>query len=314
MPAHISCEGAQTSGHFAGSKKLHLLMKSGPIFGDSNKQEKMGFNPDHFTKYSKWIVTEIETGFIHLQYNNPKTLNAYAERDWRDYLEILTALENDPDTNVILISSAVPKAFSSGLNLTESMELLGNKSDWSLEARQKFLHRHIIEFQEAIAYPTRMKTPTIALLNGVSYGLALDIASACSIRVAVEGTRFSVREIKIGLVADMGSLQRMTNLVNNKSKMYQLALTGEVFSPQDALDLGFVSKVVPDLKSGVEYCTELGLDINSNIQWAIKGTKASIQQIVDGGHHEQGLEDVAVFNAINLAGGPVTLDYGKAKL
>lgn len=290
------------------------MIKPGHFLGTGNSEVKMGLNPATFTKYEKWIVTEIEQGFVHVQYNNPKTLNAYGERDWRDYFEILIALDNDPDTNIILISSAVPKAFSSGLNLKESAQLLAGKEEWPLEARQKFLYKHVIDFQDAITYPARMKTPTIALLNGISYGLALDIASACSIRVAVEGTKFSVREIKVGLVADMGSLQRMTNLVGNKSKMYQYALTGEVFSAQDSLEIGFVSKVVPDLASGVEYCTELGQDINQNMQWVIKGTKTSIQQMVDGGSHERGLADVAVYNAINLAGGPVTLDFGKAKL
>lgn len=274
----------------------------------------MGFKADYFSKYLKWIVTEIEPGFINVQYNNPKTLNAYAEEDWRNYLEILTALDNDPDTNIILISSAVEKAFSSGLNLKAGMLLMAGTEDWPLRARKEHLFKHIIDFQEAIAFPAKMHTPTIALLNGVSYGLALDIASACSIRVAVEGTKFSIREIKIGLVADMGSLQRMTNLVNNKSLMYQYSLTGEIFSAQDALNLGFVSKVLPDLKSGHEYCVELGQDINSNDQWPIKGTKASIQKMVDGGHHEQGLADVAIFNAINLSGGPTTLDFGTSKL
>lgn len=274
----------------------------------------MGFNKEYFDKFSKWIVSEIEEGFVHVQYNNPKTLNAYEEQDWRDYLEILTAIENDPATNVVLISSAVEKAFSSGLNLKSGLLLVSGKEDWTHERRAAHLYKHIIEFQEAIAYPSRMKTPTIALLNGILYGLALDIASACSIRVIVEGARLSIREIKIGLVADMGSLQRMTNLVNNKSLMYQYALTGEIFSPQDALTLGFVSNIVPTLKEGVEYCTELGKDINSNLQWPIKGTKASIQHMVDGGHESKGLEDVAVFNAINLLGGPVTLDFGKAKL
>lgn len=274
----------------------------------------MGFKAENFAKYKKWVVSEIEQGFIHVQYNNPKTLNAYAEEDWRHYLEILTALDNDPDTNIVLISSAVAKAFSSGINLREGLELMAGKDDWPLLEKQKHLYKHIIEFQEAITFPAKMRTPTIALLNGISYGLALDIASACSIRVAVEGVKFSIREIKVGLVADMGSLQRLTNLVNNKSLMYQYSLTGEVFSAQDALNIGLVSKVVPDMEAGIKYCTELGKDINSNEQWVIKGTKASIQNIVDGEHHDKGLLDVAVYNAINLLGGPVTLEYGKAKL
>lgn len=263
----------------------------------------MPFRQEDYAKYEKWVVREIETGFVNVQYNNPKTLNAFTEADWRAYESILTALDNDPDTNIILISSAVPKAFSSGLNLKAGLELANGTQDWTFEAKKKHTKHHIVEFQNAIAVPARIRTPTIALLHGICYGLALDIASACTIRVVTEDAKLSIREIKIGIVADMGSLQRMTNLVNNKSKMYQYALTGEVFSGKDAYELGFVSKVVPDLKTGLEYCEELGSDINSNAQWAIKGTKESIQFMVDGGHHERGLENIAEYNAVWLVGG-----------
>lgn len=263
----------------------------------------MTFDSSVFDKYDKWEVTEVEPGFVHVEYNNPKTLNAFKEEDWRNYQHILEFLESDPATNVILISSKVEKAFSSGLNLTAAMTLMEAKDDWSFENKKAFMYRHIKEFQDAIAMPARMRTPTIALLNGVCYGLALDIASACSIRVAVEGAKMSVREIKIGIVADMGSLQRMANLVNNKSTLYRYALTGEVFSAQDAKNLGFVSEVFPDMASGKEYCLNLGADINSNPQWAIKGTKECIQFMVDGGSHEQGLQNVAEYNAVHLVGG-----------
>ncbi|KAF3993455.1 hypothetical protein FT663_00478 [Candidozyma haemuli var. vulneris] len=263
----------------------------------------MAFDSSIFEEYTKWVVSEVEPGFIHVQYNNPKTLNAFTEEDWRAYHAILDWLDSDPSTNIILISSKVEKAFSSGLNLKAAMSLMNGKEDWSFENKKKFMYKHIIDFQDAITKPARMSTPTIALLNGVSYGLALDIASACTIRLAVEGVKMSIREIKIGIVADMGSLQRMTNLVNNKSKMYQLALTGDVFGAKDALDLGFVSEVVPDLKTGVERCLELGSSINGNAQWAIKGTKDSIQYMVNGGTHEQGLANIAEYNSINLVGG-----------
>lgn len=266
----------------------------------------MAFDSSIFEEFTKWVVTEIEPGFIHVQYNNPKTLNAFAEEDWRAYHHILEWLDSDPSTNIILISSKLEKAFSSGLNLKAALTLMNGKDDWSFENKKKFMYKHIIEFQDAIAKPARMRTPTIALLNGVSYGLAIDIASACTIRIAVEGVKLSVREIKIGIVADMGSLQRMTNLVSNKSRMYQHALTGDVFDAKEALDLGFVSEVVPDLKTGVERCIELGKLINSNPQWAIKGTKESIQFMVDGGSHEQGLANIAEYNAVNLVGGITT--------
>lgn len=279
----------------------------------ASQQATMTFNAEVFGDKEKWIVSEVEPGFVHVQYNDPKTLNAFATADWKAYEEILTALENDPATKVILISSAVAKSFSSGLNLAEAMGLMQGKEEWLFSKRKQYMYHHIREFQNAITMPARMRTPTIALINGICYGLGLDLASACSIRVAVDGARMSIREIKIGIVADIGSLQRMTNLVNNKSKMYQYALTGEIFSAQEAARLGFVSNVVADLEAGLQYCRELGRNINQNAQWAIKGTKESIQYMVDGGSHEQGLANVAEYNATHLAGGLPANEF-KSKL
>ncbi|GEQ68606.1 hypothetical protein JCM33374_g2274 [Metschnikowia sp. JCM 33374] len=276
----------------------------------------MTFDPLLFAKFTKWVVKEIEPGFVRVSYNNPKTLNAYAEEDWRAYHQILTILDSDADTNVILISSSFARAFSSGLNLKAALGLLDgdNKTEEMSFAQKKTkMYSHIREFQDAIAMPARMRTPTIALLNGINYGLALDIASACTIRVATQDAQFSIREIKIGLVADMGSLQRITRLVGNRSLVNQYALTGEVFGAQEALSVGFVSKVVEDFDSGIDYCVAMGQDINSNPSWAIKGTKDSIQYIVDGGTHEQGLLNIAQYNAVHLVGGLPKMPAGRKK-
>ncbi|OBA22774.1 ClpP/crotonase [Metschnikowia bicuspidata var. bicuspidata NRRL YB-4993] len=274
----------------------------------------MTFDAQVFARFEKWAVKEIEPGFVHVMYNNPKTLNAYAEEDWRAYHEILTQLDSDADTNVILISSSFSKAFSSGLNLKAAMLLVDTGESQTFALKKNKMYAHIREFQDAIATPARMRTPTIALLNGVCYGLAIDIASACSIRIATQDVRFSIREIKIGIVADMGSLQRITNLVGNKSLVHQYALTGEVFGAEQALGLGFVSEVVPDFDAGIARGLELGQDINSNPQWAIKGTKESIQFMVDGGGHEQGLLNIAEYNAVHLVGGLPANGFGKPKL
>lgn len=251
----------------------------------------------------KWVVTEVEEGFIHVQYNNPRTLNAYGEEEWREYQKILTTLDSDPATKVIFISSAFAKAFSSGLNLRAATQLLNGKEEWSYALRRNFMYQHIREFQDAISVPARMRTPTIALLNGVCYGLALDIAAACSIRIATNDVKMSIREIKIGIVADIGSLQRMTNIVGNKSLMNQYALTGQVFGAQEALNIGFISHIVQTFEQGLEYGRELGLSIAENPYWAIKGTKESIQFMTDGGSVELGLLNIAKYNSHYLVGG-----------
>lgn len=261
----------------------------------------MPFDSQQF-KHPEFLVEEIEEGFINVKFNNPKTLNAFSEYTWKGYQEILEKLDSDPDTKVVLISSTFEKAFSSGLNLKSISLVLGGGGNESDKQKYDKLHKHIIEFQEAIATPTRMRVPTICLLNGVSYGLAIDIASACSIRVVVEGARLSIREIKIGIVADMGSLQRLPFLVGNKSRLYQYALTGEIFGAQEAWEIGLVSKVVPDLKSGYEYCIELGSEINTGESWAVKGTKESLEFINQGGSVSDGLKNIAHYNAVHING------------
>lgn len=251
----------------------------------------------------KWIVTEVDEGFFHVQYNNPRTLNAYGEEEWREYQNILTTLDSDPSTKVIFISSAFSKAFSSGLNLKAATQILNGKEEWSYASRRNYMYQHIREFQDAISVPARMRTPTIALLNGVSYGLALDIAAACSIRIATKDVKMSIREIKIGIVADIGSLQRMTNIVGNKSLMNQYALTGQIFGAEEALNIGFISHIAQSFEEGLEYGRELGSSIAENPEWAIKGTKESIQFMSDGGSVEMGLQNIAKYNSHYLVGG-----------
>lgn len=274
----------------------------------------MTINTTELSKDEKWIVTEVDEGFFHVQYNNPKTLNAFSEVDWRKYQDILTTLDSDPGTKVVFISSNFPKAFSSGLNLKAATQILDGKENWSYASRRNFMYQHIREFQDAISVPARMRTPTIALLNGVSYGLAIDIAAACTIRIATKDVKLSIREIKIGIVADMGSLQRMTPLVSNKSLMNQYALTGQVFGAEEALKIGFISEIVPDFEAGLEYGRELGLSIAENPLWAIKGTKESIQFLADGGSVEAGLLNIANYNAHFLVGGLPDSGFGASKL
>ena len=260
------------------------------------------FKSEDYKQYDQFIVSELEEGFYHLQFNNPKTLNAFSEKTWRHYAEILNKLDQCKDTNVILISSTIPKSFSSGLDLKDAIASMVGGVKKSEKERYEYLHQHIREFQYSIATPSRISTPTICLMNGINYGLALDISSACSIRVATADCKFSIREIKIGIPADIGSLQRLPSIINNKSLLYQYALTGEIFGAEEATKLGFVSAVVSDLKEGVEYCANLGQNINQHQQWAIKGTKESIQFILDNGSHEQGLKKIANYNATHIDG------------
>ncbi|ODV79357.1 uncharacterized protein CANTADRAFT_6492 [Suhomyces tanzawaensis NRRL Y-17324] len=269
------------------------------------------FNPEDFKKYANYLVTEVEEGVVHLQLNNTKRLNAFSEQFWRDYHEIFVKLDQLESTKVILVSSSVPRAFTTGLDLKSAMAEMALYSGLSPLERQAALKKHIEDFQYCVGIPARISTPTIGLLNGLNLGLALDLAACYSIRVATEDAKFCIAEIKIGIAADIGSLQRLPALFNNKGQLFQYCLTGETFGSQDGLRLGYVTKVVPDLKSGVEYIKELASNISPYQGWAIRGTKKCIQDILDGQSVEEGLKFVADYNSKNI---PDTFAKKPAKL
>ncbi|KAI5968894.1 hypothetical protein KGF57_000009 [Candida theae] len=259
----------------------------------------MSFDPKNYAKYEFFTISALSEGVAHVQYTNPKTLNAYTNQNWRDYGEIMTRLDKEEDISVIVISSGVARAFSSGLNIKEGAMTMKFDGATEKERLAKF-EEFIVEFQNACTVPARISTPTVGILNGINYGLAIDLASAYSIRIGVEGARFSIAEVNIGIAADMGSLQRMPGIVNNKSKLFQHALLGDVFDAKEALEMGYLSTVVDSVDKGLELAGAWGARMAQAPQWAIKGTKKHIQDILSGKSTDEGLADIAKYNAENI--------------
>lgn len=109
----------------------------------------------------------------------------------------------------------------------------------------------VLQFQDAISQFEKCNKPVIAAIHGIAYGLAIDILSAVDIRYAEEAARFSIKEVDAGLAADIGTLQRFPKIVANDSWARELCYTGREFSSQEALQYGFISKVVKGGRDGV---------------------------------------------------------------
>ncbi|CAN0396548.1 unnamed protein product, partial [Hapterophycus canaliculatus] len=87
----------------------------------------------------------------------------------------------------------------------------------------------------------RCPQPVIAAIHGACVGGAVDLACACDVRLCSEDVRFSIAEVKVGLAADVGTLQRMPKIVGNESLCRELAYTGRAFGAAEAVRMGFVS-------------------------------------------------------------------------
>jgi len=113
----------------------------------------------------------------------------------------------------------------------------------------------------------------ICVLHGISLGIAIDISSACDIRLAAADARMSIKEVDVGLAADVGTLQRFPRVVGNESWTKELAYTGRFFSAQEALDRGFVSAVFKTKEEAVEKGYSIAKDIAGKSPIAVQGTK-----------------------------------------
>jgi len=142
--------------------------------------------------------------------------------------------------------------------------------------------------------------PVICALHGIAYGLAVDLSLACDIRLAASNTRLSVKEVDIGLAADIGTLSRLPKAVGSFSWVKEVCLTAREWDAREAEKVGFVSSTV---EGGRKEVLARGLQIAEGIAQkspvAVWGTKELLNYSRDRGV-EDGLRYTAVWNAAAL--------------
>jgi len=114
--------------------------------------------------------------------------------------------------------------------------------------------------------------PVIAAIHSHCLGAGVDLATACDIRLAAKDALFGVRETKIGIVADVGTLQRLPGVVT-AGHVAELAYTGRDISAQRAEKIGLVNDVYEDAEAVYEAALVLAGEIAANAPLAVRGTK-----------------------------------------
>jgi enoyl-CoA hydratase len=150
--------------------------------------------------------------------------------------------------------------------------------------------------------------PVIAAVHGACIGGGVDLITACDIRLASADAYFSVRETKIAIVADVGTLQRLPRLIG-RGHVAELAFTGKDVAAGRAERIGLVNEVLPDAGAVQEAARAMAAEIAANSPLAVMGTKAVLAACADRSVDE-GLDYVAVWNAAFLASDDLTEAMG----
>ena len=181
---------------------------------------------------------------IHLDLCRPEELNSTDLSYYDDFVHFFGAVNYERDVRCILIT-AQGKHFCSGLDLKETAPTIFS-FDESQDTARKALQLElttIAHMQNAFTALERCRWPVITAVQGACIGAGVDMVTACDIVYCTKSAYFSVKEVDIGITADIGTLQRLPAIAANWSLMKEYALTGEKISAADAATLGIVSRV-----------------------------------------------------------------------
>ncbi len=242
----------------------------------------------------------------HLRLNAKAKLNAMGPEFWDGMPGLIASITEDRDVRVLVITGA-GRAFTAGLDLMSMMSRLPIGTDGKPNGlRQAKLHQVIRDMQAAITSVERCRVPVIAAVHGPCIGGGVDLITACDIRLCSADAVFSVREVKLAMVADVGTLQRLPAIIGQGAAR-ELALTGRDFDADYAAQIGLVTQVVPDRESVHNAAFDLAREIAANPPLAVEGTKA-VMNAATRAATDQGLEYVSAWNAAHL----ITQDLGVA--
>jgi delta(3,5)-delta(2,4)-dienoyl-CoA isomerase len=124
-------------------------------------------------------------------------------------------------------------------------------------------------------------TAVICVLHGISFGLALDISTCADVRIASADAKMSIKEVDIGLAADIGTLTRMPKVVGSFSWVKEVALSARIFGAEEALRVGFVSQVKESKAKAIEAALDMAALLATKSPVAVQGTKELLNHARD---------------------------------
>ncbi len=236
--------------------------------------------------------------------DRPEQRNAFAPAFWTEFPAAIDALEDDPQTRAVVVA-ARGSAFTVGIDLKAFGPAIASGSldpsappPASPVAQRTETRRLIKTMQRTFSSLAECPKPVIAAIHGYCIGAGVDLITACDIRYASADTTFSIRETRLAMVADVGTLQRLPRIID-PGTVAELAYTGRDFDAGEAASVGLITRILPDADTVLAAAVETAEAIAANSPLAVQGTKA-VLRAGDGRTVDEALDYVALWNAAFL--------------
>lgn len=231
-----------------------------------------------------------------IKFNRPEKANALNKVAWTELRAIFEELDNDEEVRVIILGGE-GKHFCSGIDLSLLMEIIHSEMQCDARLREN-LRKQILDLQASISAIERCSKPVLAAISGGCIGAGVDIISACDMRYASEDAFFTIKELDMGMVADLGTLQRLPKLIPD-GIMRELAFTGRNVSGKEAQHIGLVNQCFDNRENLMTSVFELANTIAKKSPVSVRGTKHILNYSRDHSIAD-GLNYIATWNAAML--------------
>lgn len=250
------------------------------------------------TSYESMRVDRAD-GIAEVILLGPGKGNAMGPAFFRELPELFSSLDRDDTVRAVIVRGD-KGIFSYGLDLKAMAgALMPHLAPGNLAAERTKLLDLIGDLQRGFDAVERCRKPVIAAIAGPCIGGGVDLVSACDVRIASRDARFSVREVKVAIVADLGSLQRLPRIIGH-GHTRELALTGRDIDADRALRIDLVNDVYDDEAKLLEAARKLAREIADNPAVVVQGVK-QVLAFGEGQRTADAERFVAVWNAAFLA-------------
>lgn len=225
--------------------------------------------------------------------NRPDKANAMNGPMWDELQRCFEWLDQQSGVRAVILAGN-GKHFCAGLDLGAFADVLGASSSEPAR-RAEQMRRTVLRLQGNLTAIERCRVPVLAAIHNTCIGGGVDMTCCADMRYATEDAFFSIREIDIGMTADVGTLQRLPRIIPD-SVVRELAYTGRNMDAEEAREVGFVNRVFDNRETMMREVTAIARAIAAKSPLAVRGSKEMLLYARDHSVAE-GLNYIATWNA-----------------
>lgn len=243
------------------------------------------------------INVKIEENIAIVELDRAEKSNAINQKGWEELKLTFESLDENEDVRAIILTGGQSKHFCAGIDLEMLMGISQDMVKCEGRKREK-LRKTILNLQAPINAIEKCTKPVLAAIHGGCIGAGIDLVSACDIRYCTDDTFFTIKEIDMGMVADLGTLQRLPKIIGD-GMVREMAYTGRNVDGIEAKNIGLVNNSFENKEEMMQNVLLIAKQIASKSPLSIRGTKHMLLHSRDHSVAE-GLEYMAVWNAAML--------------